>query len=135
MLTRIITVTGLALIAAGFLNAKSELVQTPAETLNGVLIDKNASYEAVPRVVPGPRIAGGIVVAYTYSRSQALTKEAQDAGYGVFTYDQQAFVPFDAESNRMALEFFRTAKKDSDFRVEVTGHRTKDGENELFHAS
>jgi len=136
MLTRLFTCTSLALIVAGFLIAESKPgIQTPTETLTGVLIDKDASYDAVPRVVSGPRLAGGIVVAYTYSRSQALTQEAQDAGYGVFTYDDQAFVPFDAESNRMALKFFRTTEKDSDFRVEVKGHRIKDGENNLFHAS
>ena len=91
-----------------------------AADVKGVLIDKQCSYKAETRIVPGPRLEGGIVVAYTHMRSCALMPECQKSGYGVFTYDQK-FLAFDAEGNRKALALLKSTKKEDDLRVEVSG--------------
>ena len=94
-------------------------------TLQGVLIDKHCSYKAETRVVPGPRIEGGIVVAYTHSKECNLMPECQRSGYGVFTYDQK-FVPFDPAGAQKALAYLKQSKQDDDFRVEVAGQMQGD---------
>lgn len=86
----------------------------------GVLIDKNCSYKAETRVVPGTRLEGSIIVAYIHTRRCALMPECRRSGYGVFTYDNK-FLPFDAAGNQKALAFFKQAKQEDNFRVEVTG--------------
>jgi hypothetical protein len=86
----------------------------------GVLIDKACSYKAETRIVPGPRLEGGIVVAYAHTRQCALMPACQKSGYGVFTYDQK-FLPFDAAGNQKALALLKTTKKEDDLRVEVSG--------------
>ena len=97
-----------------------------AETkFDGVLIDKLCSYKAETRIVPGPRLEGGIVEAYTETRECALKPECQKSGYGVFTYDNQ-FVPFDAEGNRKALALLKETKQEDNLIVEVTG-KLQDG--------
>jgi len=95
--------------------------KTSQTTVQGVLIDKQCSSKAETRVVPGPRIEGGILVAYTHTRQCALMPECQRSGYGVFTYDTDKFLAFDPAGNRKALEIFKDSKKEDDFRVEVTG--------------
>jgi hypothetical protein len=99
---------------------------TQLTTVQGVLIDKQCSSKAETRVVPGPRIEGGMLVAYTHTRQCALMPECQKSGYGVFTYDGNTFLPFDAEGNKKALAIFKNSKKEDDFRVEVTGHMQGD---------
>lgn len=94
--------------------------ESPETKVQGVLIDRMCSYKAYTRVVPGPRLEGGILVAYAHQRDCALMPDCQKSGYGVFTYDQK-FLPFDEEGNQKALAFFKESKKDDDFRVEVTG--------------
>ena len=88
--------------------------------LQGVLIDRNCSYNVKPRVVPGPRIEGGMLSAYVHKRECALTPESLESGLGVFTYDQE-FVPFDKEGNRKAVALLRATKKEDDLRVVVRG--------------
>lgn len=95
--------------------------QTSQTKVHGVLIDKQCSSQAETRVVPGPRIAGGMLVAYTHKRQCALMPACQRSGYGVFTYDSNKFLAFDPEGNRKALAVFKDSKKEDDFRVEVTG--------------
>jgi hypothetical protein len=91
-----------------------------AAEVQGVLIDKNCSYNVEPRIVPGPRLEGGMMSAYVHTRADALKPESQKSGYGVFTYEQK-FIPFDAEGNRKALALLRSTKKEDDLRVAVTG--------------
>lgn len=107
---------------AGLIFATGE---SPSTTFQGVLIDKMCSYKAEPRVVPGPRLEGGIVVAYTHKKDCALMPECQKSGYGIFTYDQK-FIPFDEAGNRRALAYFKESKQEDDFRVEVTGQMNGD---------
>ena len=90
-------------------------------TVQGVLIDKQCSYKAETRIVPGPRLEGGIVAVYGHTRDCALMPECQKSGYGVFTYDTNRFLAFDDAGNRKALAIFKESGKKEDFRVEVTG--------------
>lgn len=100
------------------------LVSAAAETsetkVQGVLIDKMCSYKAETRIVPGGLLAGGIITIYPHTRECALMPECQKSGYGVFTYDQK-FLPFDEAGNQKALAYFKQAKQEDDFRVEVAG--------------
>jgi hypothetical protein len=95
--------------------------QTSQTTVQGVLIDKQCSSKAETRVVPGPRIEGGMLVAYTHTRECALMPACQRSGYGVFTYDSNKFLAFDPAGNHKALAIFKNSKKEDDFRVEVSG--------------
>jgi len=113
------------LLAAATAGLPSVHTDQSVTKLQGVLIDKNCSYKAEPRVVAGPRLEGGIVVAYTETRQCALMPECQRSGYGVFTYDQK-FVPFDHAGNEKALAFFKQTRQEDNFRVEVTG-KVQDG--------
>ncbi len=112
-----------ACLAAGMVMSAAD---TQLTTLQGVMIDKQCSIKAETRVVPGPRLEGGMLVAYTHTRECALKPECQRSGYGVFTYESNKFVPFDPQGNREALAIFKNSKKDDDFRVEVTGHMQGD---------
>ena len=127
MVMRAVRYVGLMGIVAGLLMAAAGAPQT---TLKGVLIDKRCSYDAKTRVMAGPRLVGGMVVAYTHTRECALKPECQRSGYGVFTYDQE-FVPFDADGNEKALAFFQNTDKQDDFRVQVTGRM----EGEVMHVA
>ena len=102
---------------ASFLAAGADVPQTKVQ---GVLIDKMCSYKAETRIAPGPRLEGGIVVAYTHTKQCALMPECQKSGYGVFSYDQK-FLAFDEAGNKQALAFFKQSNKEDDFRVEVIG--------------
>jgi len=94
---------------------------TPETTVEGVLIDKECSVKAETRVVPGPRLEGGILAVYSHTRQCALMPACQRSGYGIFTYGTNRFLPFDEAGNRKAAAFFKESKKEEDFRVEVTG--------------
>lgn len=110
------------LVLAGLLACAAALSGATSQTkVQGVLIDKQCSSKAETRVAPGPRIEGGMLVAYTETRQCALMPACQRSGYGVFTYDSNKFLAFDAEGNRKALAIFKDSKKEDDFRVEVTG--------------
>jgi hypothetical protein len=106
----------IALVAV-LLPLAAESLETKVQ---GVLIDRMCSYKAYTRVVPGPKLEGGILVAYAHPRQCALMPDCQKSGYGVFTYDHK-FLPFDEDGNKKALAFFKESNKDDDFRVEVTG--------------
>ena len=100
----------------------------PAETkkVEGVLLDKDSSDIAETRIVGNGRLEGGILQAYLHTRKELLEPAHQKSGYGVFAHDDQEFFSFDAAGNRKALALIRAAKKEDDFRVEVTG--TVDGD-------
>lgn len=109
-------------LAGGLLAATSEGSHEAGQSkLQGVLIDQMCSYKAETHVVSGPRLEGGIVEAYTHTRKCALMPACEKSGYGVFTYDNEKFVPFDAAGNRKAVAFLKASPKDEDYRVEVTG--------------
>jgi hypothetical protein len=80
---------GLMAIAAG----------APMTKVQGVLIDKMCSYKAETRIAPGPRLEGGIVVAYTHTKQCAPMPECQKSSYGVFSYDQK-LLAFDDAGNK-----------------------------------
>ena len=108
-------------IAAALFGA---LLTPAAETeskVQGVLIDRMCSYKAVTRVVPGPRLEGGMLEAYVHKKDCALMPECQKSGYGVFTYDGNKFLAFDETGNQKAADFFKQSKQEDNFRVEVTG--------------
>ncbi|HEY7338026.1 MAG TPA: hypothetical protein VH639_24270 [Bryobacteraceae bacterium] len=105
------------LCVGGLLSCFAVAAEAP---IQGVLIDKKCSYKAETRIVPGPRLEGGMVVAYAHSRECALMSACQKSGYGVFTYDNK-FLAFDEAGNQKALALLKATKKEDDLRVEVTG--------------
>jgi hypothetical protein len=106
-------------MAARALAARNAEISAPAK-VQGVLIDRMCSWKAETRIVPGPRLEGGIIVAYTHTKQCALAPECRKSGYGIFTYEGK-FVPFDEAGNQKALAFFKQSRKDEDYRVEVDG--------------
>src|ERR1700680_526732 len=92
----------------------------PAADFPGILIDKQCSSKAEPRIVSGPRLEGGMIVAEAHTRECALMPACQKSGYGVFTYDNK-FLKFDEAASRKALTAIRASKKEDDLKVEVTG--------------
>src|ERR1700688_2785182 len=82
----------------------------PAAQIKGILMDKAFSSQAEIRLVPGPRLEGGMIVAEAHTREDALKPESQKSGYGVFTSDNK-FYSFDDAGNRMALEALKASKK------------------------
>ena len=91
-----------------------------AAQVQGILIDQMCSSKAEVRIVSGPRLEGGMIVAEAHTRECALKPECQRSGYGVFTYDNK-FLKFDHAGNRKALAALRASKKEDDLKVEVTG--------------
>jgi hypothetical protein len=91
-----------------------------AAQIKGVLIDKAFSSQVEVRLVPGPRLEGGMIVAEAHTREDALKPESQKGGYGVFTWDNK-FYAFDEAGNRMALEALKASKKLDDLEVEING--------------
>jgi len=116
-LIRLVRKFAFAVVSVWLVSAVAETSETK---MQGVLIDKMCSYKAETRIVPGPRLAGGIITIYPHTRQCALMPDCQKSGYGVFTYDQK-FLPFDEGGNQKALAYFKQAKQDDDFRVEVAG--------------
>jgi hypothetical protein len=88
--------------------------------VKGVLIDKAFSSQAEVRLVPGPRLEGGMIVAEAHTREEALKPESQKSGYGVYTSDNK-FYAFDVKGNALALAALKTSKKLDDLEIEVTG--------------
>lgn len=103
-----------AALSAGFAAVAS------AAQVQGILIDQMCSSKAEVRIVSGPRLEGGMIVAEAHTRQCALMPECEKSGYGVFTYDQK-FLKFDPAGNRKALAALRASKKEDDLKVEVTG--------------
>jgi hypothetical protein len=91
-----------------------------AAQIKGVLIDKAFSSQVEVRLVPGPRLEGGMIVAEAHTREDALKPESQKGGYGVFTWENK-FYAFDEAGNRMALEALKASKKLDDLEVEING--------------
>ena len=90
-------------VSVWFVSAAAETSETQVQ---GVLIDKMCSYKAETRIVPGSRLAGGIITIYPHTRQCAFMPECQKSGYGVFTYDQK-FLPFDEAGNQKAFAYFK----------------------------
>jgi hypothetical protein len=91
-----------------------------AAQVQGILIDQNCSSKAEVRIVSGPRLEGGMIVAEAHTRECALMPACQKSGYGVFTYDNK-FLKFDEAGSRKALAALRASKKEDNLKVEVTG--------------
>ncbi len=91
-----------------------------AAQIQGILIDQLCSSKAEVRIVSGPRLVGGMIVAEAETRECALKPACQKSGYGVFTYDNK-FLKFDPAGNRKALAALKASKKEDDLKVEVTG--------------
>lgn len=91
-----------------------------AAQVQGILIDQMCSSKAEVRIVSGPRLEGGMIVAEAHTRQCALMPACERSGYGVFTYDNK-FLKFDPAGSRKALAALRASKKEDDLKVEVTG--------------
>jgi len=91
-----------------------------AAQFQGILIDNMCSSKAEVRIVSGPRLEGGMIVAEAHTRECALMPACQKSGYGVFTYDNK-FLKFDEAGSRKALAALKASKKEDDLKVEVTG--------------
>ena len=83
-------------------------------------MDEMCSSKAEVRIVAGPRLEGGMIVAEAHTRECALMPACQKSGYGVFTYEQK-FLKFDEAGSRKALAALKATKKEDDLKVEVTG--------------
>ena len=95
-------------------------VVASAAQVQGILIDEMCSSKAEVRIVSGPRLEGGMIVAEAHTRECALMPACQKSGYGIFTYDNK-FLKFDAAGSRKALAALKASKKEDDLKVEVTG--------------
>ena len=117
-------VTGCALLTLLASSAMQSLgaPATPA-TIQGVLIDQQCSAKAETRMVPdpSPHLEGGILWAYTHEKSCLLMPACRRSGYGVFAFETNKFLPFDAVGNQKAIALIEASKKQDDMRVEVTG--------------
>lgn len=91
--------------------------------IRGVLLDTKCSLNAETRMVPSPNphFEGGMLWAYTHTRECLLMPACQRSGYGVFTYDNDKFLAFDAAGSQKALALIQASKKPDDIRIEVTG--------------
>ena len=100
-------------------------VMASAAQVHGILIDQMCSAKAEVRLVPGPRLEGGMIVAEAHTRECDLKPACEKSGYGVFT-DGNKFLTFDSAGNHKALEALRASNKLDDLTVEVTGEITGD---------
>ena len=91
-----------------------------AAQVQGILIDEMCSSKAEVRIVAGPRLEGGMIVAEAHTRECALMPACEKSGYGVFTYDNK-FLKFDPAGSRKALTALKASKKEDNLKVEVTG--------------
>jgi hypothetical protein len=91
-----------------------------AADFKGILIDQMCSSKAEVRIVSGPRLEGGMIVAEAHTRECALAPACQKSGYGIFTWDNK-FLKFDAAGSRKALAALKASKKEDDLKVEVSG--------------
>jgi len=92
-------------------------------TVQGVLIDQQCSAQAETRMVPdpSPHLEGGILWAYTHEKSCLLMPACRRSGYGVFAFESNKFLTFDAAGNQKAVALIEASKKQDDMRVEVAG--------------
>jgi len=105
---------GFAALLGGFASVAS------AAQVQGILIDEMCSSKAEVRIVSGPRLEGGMIVAEAHTRECALMPACEKSGYGIFTNDNK-FLKFDPAGSRKALAALRASKKEDDLKVEVTG--------------
>ena len=91
-----------------------------AAQVKGILMDQMCSSKAEVRIVSGPRLEGGMIVAEAHTRECALMPACEKSGYGVYTYDNK-FLKFDPAGSRKALAALKASKKEDDLKVEVTG--------------
>ncbi len=91
-----------------------------AAQVQGILIDQMCSSKAEVRVVAGPRLEGGMIVAEAHTRECALMPACEKSGYGVFTNDNK-YLKFDPAGSRKALSALKASNKEDDLKVEVTG--------------
>jgi hypothetical protein len=110
-----IVLTGLAMESSGATSASA--------AIQGVLIDQHCSAQAETRMVPdpSPHLEGGILWAYTHTKSCLLAPACRRSGYGVFTNETNKFLLFDRAGDQKALALIQASKKDDNMRVEVTG--------------
>jgi hypothetical protein len=109
-------------LLAGLATQSPGAPATPG-TIQGVLIDQQCSAKAETRMVPdpSPHLEGGILWAYTHEKSCLLMPACRRSGYGVFAFESNKFLPFDAVGNQKAIALIEASKKQDDMRVEVTG--------------
>lgn len=88
--------------------------------VHGILMDQMCSSKAEVRLVPGPRLDGGMITAEAHTRECALLPACQKSGYGVYTPDNK-FLKFDAAGSRKALQAIKASKREDDLEVDVTG--------------
>ena len=112
---RVIVLTCLAMESSGATSASAPI--------QGVLIDQHCSAEAETRMVPdpSPHLEGGILWAYTHTKSCLLAPACRRSGYGVFTNETNKFLLFDRAGDQKALALIQASKKEDNMRVEVTG--------------
>ena len=91
-----------------------------AAQFQGILMDQMCSSKAEVRIVSGPRLEGGMIVAEAHTRECALMPACVKSGYGVFTYDNK-FLKFDPAGSRKALAALKASKKEDNLKVEVMG--------------
>src|ERR1700727_227258 len=60
-----------------------------AAQFQGILMDQMCSSKAEVRIVSGPRLEGGMIVAEAHTRECALMPACQNSGYGVVTNDNK----------------------------------------------
>jgi hypothetical protein len=111
---------GRSLCVAALLAGLAALASAAPVQVQGILIDQMCSSKADVRIVSGPRLEGGMIVAEAHTRQCALMPACERSGYGVFTYDNK-FLKFDSAGSRKALAALRASKKEDDLKVEVTG--------------
>jgi hypothetical protein len=107
---------GQLFIIGGLLSCSAWIAPSTAATsttVQGVLIDKECSAKAETRVGsdPSPHLEGGMLWAYTHTRSCLLMPSCQRTGYGVFAYDTTKFLIFDAAGNHKALALIQSSNK------------------------
>lgn len=115
-----------ALALLGGLAAQDSGAPAKNTRVQGILIDKECSVKAETRMVPGsrPHLEGGVLWAYTHTKQCLLMPACRRSGYGVFAFDTNNFLLFDAAGNQKAMALLAASPKQDDLRVEVAGEVT-----------
>ena len=88
--------------------------KTPAPKVwSGYLMDKMCS----------KRMVGNHDKMVKHSKTCLTEESCAQSGYGLMT--DKKFIPFDAKGNVQAANYIKSASKESDFQVEVTGAMKK----------
>jgi hypothetical protein len=88
--------------------------KTPAPKVwSGYLMDKMCS----------KRMVGNHDKMVKHSKTCLTEEECATSGFGLMT--DKKFIPFDAKGNEIAANYLKTASKESDFQIEVTGAMKK----------